>query len=131
MIIQKPFYGWIIVGVTFPAWLFLRRRPEDVGLLPDGVPQYSEIKHHDNIATATQPTSTEEISDPIWTRAQALRTREFWKLTFLHSLLPFIQADINFHLFPFLTDKGLEEMTAVLQFCWQSNHAVPDSSLFQ
>jgi len=100
---------FLISGV--PAWLFLRRRPEDVGLLPDGVPQYSEIKQHDNIAT--QPTSTKEISDPIWTRAHALRTREFWKLTFLHSLLPFIQAGINFHLFPFLTDKGLEEMTAV------------------
>ena len=100
---------FLISGV--PAWLFLRRRPEDVGLLPDGVPQYSEIKQHDNIAT--QPTSTKEISDPIWTRAHAIRTREFWKLTFLHSLLPFIQAGINFHLFPFLTDKGLEEMTAV------------------
>ena len=102
---------FLISGV--PALLFLRRRPEDVGLLPDGIPQYSEIKHHDNIATATQPTSTEEISDPHWTRAQALRTRGFWNLTLVHSLIPFIQAGINFHIFPFLTDKGLDEMTAV------------------
>ena len=102
---------FLISGV--PALLFLRRRPEDLGLLPDGVQQHSEIKQHDNSATAAQPISTEEILDPVWTRAQALRTRGFWNLTFLHSLLPFIQAGINFHLFLFLTDKGLEEMTAV------------------
>lgn len=111
--------AWGVLGMLvflisgIPAWLFLRRRPEDVGLLPDGVQQYSEIKQHDNTATATQSSPTEEVSDPIWSRAQAIQTREFWKLTFLHSLLPFIQAGINFHLFPFLTDKGMEEKTAV------------------
>ncbi|MEW6670764.1 MAG: MFS transporter [Thermodesulfobacteriota bacterium] len=103
---------FLISGV--PSWLFLRRRPEDIGLLPDGAPTPSE-NHHPNTTTAAPATiSSEDNIDPTWTRAQALRTRGFWNLTFLHSLLPFIQAGINFHIFPFLTDNGLDEMTAVL-----------------
>ena len=35
-------------------------------------------------------------------------------LTGVHSLVAFMQAGINFHLFPFLTDQGFSEINAVL-----------------
>jgi MFS-type transporter involved in bile tolerance (Atg22 family) len=35
-------------------------------------------------------------------------------LAFLNSLIPFLQAGINFHIYPFLTDQGFSQMTAVL-----------------
>jgi MFS family permease len=52
--------------------------------------------------------------EPVWTRAQAVRTKTFWMLTFICSLFPFAQGGINFHIFPFLTDQGFTETTAVL-----------------
>jgi len=110
--------AWSVLGLLvflisgLPAWFFLRRRPEDFGLLPDGA-RNPEVKYHDNASRTVPSTATQKISDPVWTRAQALRTRGFWNLTFVHSLLPFIQAGINFHIFPFLTDSGLDEITAV------------------
>jgi MFS family permease len=35
-------------------------------------------------------------------------------VTLLNSLIPFGQAGMNFHLYPFLTDQGLSEATAIL-----------------
>lgn len=104
---------FLISGI--PALLFLRHRPEDLGLLPDGALPASEIR-----GTA-DPSRKEKLADafgddaePVWTRTQATRTKAFWVLTFLNSLIPFGQAGINFHLYPFLTDQGLSETTAVL-----------------
>ena len=111
--------AWAVLGMLvflmsgIPALLFLKRRPEDIGLLPDGTPSAPEIKLHGKALTESHSASSSEITEPGWTRAQALRTRAFWGLTLLYCLIPFVQAGTNFHMFPFLTDRGLNEMTAV------------------
>ncbi len=103
---------FLISGI--PALLFLRHRPEDMGLLPDGAPPVSTEK-----VAGSRPTPEERIdtsgdeAEPLWTRAQATHTRAFWKLTLITSLIPFLQAGINFHIYPFLTDQGFSETTAV------------------
>jgi MFS family permease len=104
---------FLISGI--PALLFLRHRPEDIGLFPDGA-----LTAPDDYGTGN-PSRKEKRADvsgndlgPIWPRAQAVRTKAFWVLTFLSSLIPFVQAGINFHLYPFLTDQGLSETSAVL-----------------
>ena len=117
-------YGWRttwgVLGVVvfllsgIPSILFLRRRPEDMGLLPDNAPPAAEKPHTDDPAEPRIPQEPSVIlPEPVWTRAQAIRTRTFWTLTFLTCLIPFLQAGINFHIFPFLTDQGLSEKTAV------------------
>jgi MFS family permease len=111
--------AWGVLGVVIflisgiPALLFLRRRPEDVGSLPDGAPSDSEINKHEGSLTEVRPKSSGKSSEPIWTRAQALHTKAFWMLTLIHSMSFFAGAAIMFHIFPFLTDKGMNEMTAV------------------
>lgn len=117
-------YGWRltwgVLGVVvfllsgIPALLFLRRRPEDMGLLPDNAGPASEKKGVDDLLEAKNPGGgSAELAEPIWTRAQATRTKTFWTLTLLTCLIPFLQAGINFHMYPFLTDQGFSETTAV------------------
>ena len=63
--------GWVAIGTTvlavgfLPAWLFLVRQPEDLGLVPDRM----------------QPKGAAPIREPAFTRAQAMRTGAFWLRT--------------------------------------------------
>jgi sugar phosphate permease len=109
--------AWAVLGcVVFimsgiPSLIFLRRKPEDIGLLPDGDqggPSSAGIQNQN--ARSKTPVSAE----PVWTRYQATHNVVFWALTFLSSLMTFTQAGINFHLYPFMTDHGVHEVSAVL-----------------
>ena len=112
--------AWVALGfVVFlmsgiPALLFLRRKPEDIGLMPDG--GNTTLSHTETVNGGEQARS-EDIkgyAEPVWTRNQATHNVVFWALTFLSSLITFTQAGINFHLFPFMTDHGVNEVSAVL-----------------
>jgi MFS family permease len=112
--------AWGSIGVILflisglPAVFFLRHRPEDMGLLPDGVaPAASTEDRADPEGGKNRNDSSPEDTETVWTRAQAMRTKTFWALALLNSLVPFMQAGINFHTFPFLTDQGLSATTAV------------------
>jgi len=108
--------AWSGLGIVvflmsgIPTLLFMRHRPEDMGLLPDGA---SPASGKGTSETGAPGGACEDL-EPVWTRAQAVRTNTFWTLTFVSSLIPFAQAGINFHIFPFLTDEGFPETTAVL-----------------
>ena len=102
--------GWLAVGVTVllvgfvPNWLFMVRRPEDVGLLPDRL--------------SPAPTQTgaesprEEISEPAFTRGQALRTPAFWLLSLFTMAVYPVQAGISLHQAPHLIERGLTATAA-------------------
>jgi sugar phosphate permease len=93
-----------------PALLFLRHKPEDMGLRPDGA---SPVSDNGGTSHPSDRPDACDDSEPVWTRAQATRTKAFWVLTVLNSLIPFAQAGINFHIYPFLTDQGFSATTAV------------------
>jgi len=111
--------AWATLGVLIfllsgiPSLIFLRRRPEDIGLLPDGKPPGIEIEKDTESFKGSSPNISGNTVDPVWTRAQALRTPAFWILTLVSCLIPFAGAGINFHIFPFLTDQGFTETSAV------------------
>jgi MFS family permease len=94
-----------------PALVFLRHRPEDMGLCPDGALPVSDKRG--TIHPPDRLDASADGSEPVWTRAQATRTKAFWVLICLNSLIPFAQAGINFHIYPFLTDQGFSQTTAV------------------
>ncbi len=105
--------GWVAVGATVlivglvPAWLFLVRRPEDVGLLPDGrspaVPATG----------AGAGGATENVrAEPSFSRAEAMRTPAFWLLG-LYTIAIFpVQAGVSLHQAPHLIERGLASATA-------------------
>ena len=112
--------AWTTLGITvfllsgIPSLLFLRRRPEDLGLRTDGDPPDPKAEKRGDPGTADGSEASAPDPDPVWNRSQVLRLRVFWALTLAESLYLFIQAGVNFHIFPYLTDQGLNPKLAVL-----------------
>ena len=95
---------WIIA--VLPALLFLRRQPEDLGLLPDG-------------ATADTGTSSQQgnnqrqaNSEVSLSVREVVRLPSFYLLTLAGMLNFFAAAGLNLHLFPYLTDSGIDATIA-------------------
>jgi sugar phosphate permease len=112
--------AWTTLGIIvfllsgIPSLLFLRRRPEDLGLRPDGDPPEPKA---DTLSAPGGPTGAWAAApepDPVWRRSRVMRLKVFWALTLAESLYLFIQAGVNFHIFPYLTDQGLAPRLAVL-----------------
>jgi len=113
--------AWSTLGTVvfllsgIPALIFLKRRPEDLGLVPDG----ASVRSGSKTSIGPRPQrGIDEIADgqveQAWTRGQAIRTLSFWTLTGVDGLIAFQNAGVNFHVFPFLTDQGVSAVTAVL-----------------
>jgi len=94
--------GWVAIGATvlivgfLPVWLFLARRPEDLGLAPDRIP------------SGTRTTTPE----PRFSRAEAVRTRAFWLLSLYTVLVYPVQAGVSLHQAAHLIERGLTPITA-------------------
>jgi cyanate permease len=101
--------GWIAIGITvlvvgfIPVWLLVVRRPEDMGVAPDGTDQTSKETAQDS-----QNGSTE----PAFTRAQAVRTGTFWLLSFYTLLVYPVQAGVSLHQVPHLIERGIDPTIA-------------------
>jgi sugar phosphate permease len=99
--------GWLALGAVtlvagfVPAWLFLARRPEDLGLRPDG-------------AAALHASSTSHPAEPAFSRAQALRTPAFWLLMLYTVLVYPVQAGVSLHQAPHLVERSIDSTTAAL-----------------
>jgi MFS family permease len=102
--------GWLAVGIAVllvgfvPTWLFMVRRPEDVGLLPDG----RSAAISSTGAAALAPA----IEEPAFTRGQALRTPAFWLLSLYTAAVFPVQAGISLHQAPHLIERGLSPTIA-------------------
>lgn len=101
-------FGWrqsvlilaiLLAMTTVPLHaLVLRRKPADLGLLPDGETNAIRL----------------ETPRPDHTLSQALRSRFFWMLTLAFSLAYLASNAIRVHFIPFLIDSGIDASTAAL-----------------
>src|SRR5581483_9790749 len=98
--------GWLALGgltlvVGFvPTWLLVVRRPEDLGLLPDG---------------GTRPAiwgTRSVVPEPLFSRRQALRTPSFWLLLAYTMLVYPVQAGVSLHQAPYLIERGIDPTIA-------------------
>jgi len=105
--------GWLAVGATvlmvgfLPAWIFLVRRPEDLGLEIDG----ARLGDTDKAADG-ESTQSRSIPEPAFTRAEAMRTPAFWLLSAFTLLVWPIQAGVSLHQAPLLLERGLDATVA-------------------
>ena len=93
---------------ALPAAIFLRRRPEDIGLLPDGITPEEAAK-----ADADGGRGATGRRDVSLTPRQVIKMRSFYFLTISFSLLFFAASATNLHLIPYLTDQGISNYVAV------------------
>jgi sugar phosphate permease len=99
--------AWVAIGATVllvgfvPTWVLHMRRPEDIGLRPDG-----------ERATSSAGGAAAPAVEPEFTRGEALGTPAFWLLS-LFTLLVFpVQAGISLHQAPLLIERGLDPAVA-------------------
>ena len=88
-----------LVVLLVPAWLTMRRMPEDMGLRPDGAP--SPDPPAPGAQRAPPPAAERD-----WTMAEAARTPALWLITLSLNLTIFMTTSITLHQVPYLTDKG-------------------------
>ncbi len=105
-----------ILLVTAPALVYLRRRPEDYGLLPDGEPP-------------PEPTSSSEgearETEAQWTTSQARKTAAFWLILLTTSIMFFAQTATNLHAAPHFQTRGVSfENSVVIVFIFAAISAV-------
>lgn len=105
--------GWLAVGgsvllVGFvPNWLLMVRRPEDVGLLPDGRSSAAA-----NAADAKAAQANTVAAEPAFTRKEALGTSTFWLLALYTAAVYPVQAGVSLHQAPYLIERGLSPTIA-------------------
>ena len=109
----------LIVILLLPAYLFIRRMPEDMGLLPDG----SAPDDGSNLITdyhQDQPSSDE----PIWTMPQAIRTPSLWLLTLSMNFSLIMIGAVMLHLVPYISDQGFSSSLGALTITIMATAAV-------
>jgi MFS family permease len=94
--------GIAIWALAFPVTRFIRNRPEEYGLYPDGEPP--ETSQRD---AASDQEIAEEDSEQNFTVGQAVRTTAFWAITVTHGFGATAFTTIAIHIVPALTDTGM------------------------
>lgn len=107
-------FGIIIMALVIaPAIVYMRRRPEDMGLIPDGSPapgpDVSDQIRGGKTSTA-QPHAFS--ADVLWRRKEILRTRAFWFISILFSIADIGITGLNLHVFAHVTDIGFSTIVA-------------------
>ena len=100
--------GILVFVVLVPINLLLRKRPEDIGLLPDGAAA----------PTATSPKPVSNVVDPVWagtdwTLSRALRTARFWWIAIGYFSGLYIWYAVQVHQTKFLLDIGFSSSVGV------------------
>ena len=108
---------------VLPLILFLRRKPEDMGLLPDGeTPEGRDER-------LRQTTATDEVTmgamDVSMTLKAVLREPSFYLLTGAFSLAFFVVSGTTFHGIPYFIDRGLSSEMAALALSLWAAAAIP------
>jgi MFS family permease len=112
--------GLILLVVLVPLNLLLRKRPEDLGLRPDG----------DGAPAATAAPAPSNIVDPAWagvdwTLARALRTARFWWLALGYFCGLYIWYAVQVHQTKYLVEIGFSSTAAAWALGLVSTFGIP------
>jgi MFS family permease len=111
--------GILVLALLGPLNLLLRRRPEDIGLHPDGAPSVEAAQAH-----------ADNIVDPAWaavdwTLGRASMTRRFWWLAAGYFGSLFTWYAVQVHQTKYLTEIGFSVQNAAWALGLVSLVAVP------
>ena len=110
-------YGWrsafMMLGVALwllvvlPGLFFLRRQPEDMGVLPDGALP-GALKS--TLVPESEPATA--ATEHSWTLKDAMRTRTLWLLVAAASFYSISTGGIAFHMVAYFTDVTIQPALA-------------------
>jgi MFS family permease len=108
-------HTWTVFGIVtmilviFPAIVFVRRGPEEVGLRPDGIRTDPSEVNQSERKTVSQ--SKADV-DTVWTRCEIMQTSAFWLLCVTFGMANVGIAGLNLHVFAHVTDIGYPSFIA-------------------
>ena len=102
--------AWLIVAAIFfilllPFAFLTARRPEDMGLLPDGAKSQEELQ-------AVIERRGDRESAYSWHLREALRTRALWILLAAQVIAGFPASSVVIHHYSYITDEGFSNAVA-------------------
>ena len=106
--------AWLVLGagvllfLMAPGAIFMRSRPEDIGLLPDGDPPGTAAAQRG----AAGPRRGTPPAEAEWNTKQAVRSRAFWMLSLGFAAIGMVPTVMGLHMFPHFIDQGLSPAEA-------------------
>lgn len=110
-----PLMGWRMTYVVLGAmvlllmvpigFVFFRNRPEEYGLLPDGL-----------VPTSEEDDDRSKEVEEDWTLQEAMRTPIFWLLTSSIASVSMLSTGLFFHMVSIFQDNGLSTTIAAVVF---------------
>ena len=97
--------GIVALPLSIPLFLIMRKRPEDIGLLPDG----DKVERAPNFGGSAIPLPTGEFD---WRLREVVLAPSFWFIVWAEFLAVSTTAAVTFQLVPFLTDHGMSQSLA-------------------
>ena len=96
--------GFAFLALVLPSAAYMRRRPEDYGLLPDGQRNTGEVRVGE---------TSEQAGEELWSLSEAKRTITLWALIVGQAAVVLSVNATNLHITASLQDKGLSQDLAV------------------
>jgi MFS family permease len=97
---------WLVVLI--PSAVLMRRRPEDIGLYPDGIERKTVETEGQQLDSSNGETASE--LEPVWNRREVLMTRTFWLLALSFAINSMAFQGINISIAPYIQDLGYRDV---------------------
>ncbi|MFH0847541.1 MAG: MFS transporter [Chloroflexota bacterium] len=108
-------YGWRQMFVVFavftlatallPSAIFMRRRPEDMGLHPDGIEPGTDLSVSPS-QEKSRSIHAGASQERTWTRREVVKTSAFWLLTTAYAVDALVVNGVNISMAPYIQDLG-------------------------
>ncbi len=103
------YLGVFSLALAEPMAILMRRRPEDIGLLPDGAPLDGGVAPASPAAgthRAGRQTAVRAAPETSWTAGQAIRTQGFWLVALTTFLAVTGSSGLGFSMVPYLHESA-------------------------
>ena len=104
--------GVFSILLVLPLFLVMRRRPEDIGLRPDG--DESPAPRPSTESASRSSGQAPSSGDGSWSAGEALATSAFWFIVAAEMLTILTSGTVGFQIVPFLVDSGVSQPVAVI-----------------
>ena len=101
------YLGFLSFALIIPVVMLMRRRPEDIGLLPDGATAAPS-----GAAGPGERRAVVASSETSWTVREAVRTRSFWLIVATACVGTMASSSVGFSMVPYLVEGARLSVTA-------------------
>ncbi len=108
--------GVVALPLAIPLFLIMRKRPEDIGLLPDGDDPARRVARARRFAqprSSERPAPAAQDGEFDWRLSEVVFVPSFWYIVWAEFVGVTVTAAVAFQLVPFLHDSGMPYPAAV------------------